>query len=71
MKSEIALRSEAMKILTKNLGKVDAERFISSIKKINLIILNGERIYGKIKQLKKFMNQVDNMKKIILQKNSY
>jgi len=33
MKSEIALRSEAMKILTKNLGKVDAERFISSIKK--------------------------------------
>ena len=33
MKSEIALRSEAMKILTKHLGKVDAERFISSIKK--------------------------------------
>ena len=33
MKSEIALRSEAMKILTKNLGKVDTERFISSIKK--------------------------------------
>jgi hypothetical protein len=33
MKSEIALRSEAMKILTKNLGKIDTERFISSIKK--------------------------------------
>lgn len=35
MKSEIALRSEAMKLLTKNLGKVDALRFISSIKKDN------------------------------------
>jgi len=33
MKSEIALRSEAMKILTKHLGKIDTERFISSIKK--------------------------------------
>ena len=33
MKSEIVLRSEAMKLLTKNLGKVDAARFISSIKK--------------------------------------
>ncbi len=33
MKSEIALRSEAMRILTEKLGKVDTERFISSIKK--------------------------------------
>ena len=32
MKSEIALRSEAMKILIEELGLVDAERFISLIK---------------------------------------
>lgn len=56
MKSEIALRSEAMKLLTKNLGKVDALRFISSIKKTILIILDGEKICGKIKQSKKSMN---------------
>jgi hypothetical protein len=33
MKSEIVLRSEAMEILTKYLGLVDAERFIDIIKK--------------------------------------
>ena len=33
MKSEIVLRSEAMDILTKKLGLVDAERFISLIKR--------------------------------------
>ena len=33
MKSEITLRNEAMKILTEKLGKIDTERFISSIKK--------------------------------------
>jgi len=33
MKSEIALRSEAMEILIERLGLVDAERFISLIKR--------------------------------------
>ena len=33
MKSEIALRTEAMDILVKKLGLVDAERFIATIKK--------------------------------------
>ena len=33
MKSDIVLRSEGMKLLTKYLGKVDAERFISNMKK--------------------------------------
>jgi len=33
MKSEIALRNEAMDILIKKLGLVDAERFISLIKR--------------------------------------
>ncbi|MGL6298852.1 MAG: hypothetical protein ACRC1M_06785 [Methanobacteriaceae archaeon] len=33
MKSEIALRTEAMNILVKGLGIVDAERFIATIKK--------------------------------------
>jgi len=33
LKSEIALRTEAMDILVKKLGLVDAERFIATIKK--------------------------------------
>jgi len=33
MKSEMALRNEAMNILVKKLGLFDAERFIATIKK--------------------------------------
>lgn len=35
MKSEIVLRTEAMDILVKGLGLVDAERFIAAMKKDN------------------------------------
>jgi hypothetical protein len=43
MKSEMALRIEAVNILIKKLGEVDAERFIASIKDENFNYTNWQR----------------------------
>ena len=43
MKSEIALRVEAMGILIKGLGEIDAERFITIIKSDNFDYTEWQR----------------------------
>lgn len=56
MKSEIALRSEAMKLLTKNIGKVDALRFISIIKKDSFDYIEWRKDLWKDKTIEESMN---------------
>ena len=67
MKSEISLRHEAMEILTKKLGLVDAERFIALIKKDRFDYTEWRRdlyknmtideIYQEAKEFQKIKNQ--------------
>ena len=57
MKSEIALRNEAMDILVKKLGLVDAERFIATIKKDSFDYTEWRRDLYKDKTIDKIYNE--------------
>jgi len=52
MITDTELKVKGLKVLLKELGKVEAERFIALIKKKHLIIQNGKEVYGKIKMLR-------------------
>jgi len=57
LKSEIALRNEAMDILVKKLGLVDAERFIATIKKDSFDYTEWRRDLYKDKTIDKIYNE--------------
>ena len=59
MKSETALRVEAMDILVKQLGLVDAERFIDMIKKDNFNYTQWRKTLWKDKTLTQIFEEAE------------
>jgi precorrin-6B methylase 1 len=56
MHTDTEIKSQGMKVLIKNLGMVEAEKFVALIQESLLIIQNGKEIYGKERQLQKLAN---------------
>ncbi|MDR3291544.1 MAG: hypothetical protein LBT10_05265 [Methanobrevibacter sp.] len=63
MKSEILIRNEAMNILVKKLGLVDAERFIASIKRDNFDYTEWRRDLYKNMTIDEIYNEASEFQK--------
>ena len=67
MKSEIALRVEAMGILIKGLGEIDAERFITIIKSDNFDYTEWQRTLWKDRSIDEIHQMATNFEQVALQ----